>query len=138
LAERERAAGYDDGTAFRGFARRVEEAKRQILGFLIGLKAEGKAIAGYGAPAKANTLLNFCGVGTDFIEYTVDVSPHKQGHLMPGTHIPIFAPEALRETRPDVVLILPWNLQREIMDEHAYVSEWGGRFAARSPELRLL
>jgi len=138
LAERERRSGYDGVETYSAYALRVEEEKRAILSFLIDLKREGCSIAGYGAPAKGNTMLNFCGVGTDFIEYTVDLNPHKQGHLLPGSHIPIRAPEALRETRPDVVLILPWNLREEIMKQHAYVHDWGGRFAARAPEMRML
>ena len=83
-------------------------------------------------------MLNFCGVGTDFLDYTVDLNPHKQGHFLPGSHIPIYAPDHLRETTPDVVLILPWNLREEIIDQHAYIREWDGRFAARSPQMRLL
>src|SRR5215218_3454702 len=98
---------------------------------LIDLKRQGNSIVGYGAPAKGNTLLNYCGIGTDFLDYTVDLNPHKQGSLLPGTHIPIRRVEALRETRPDVVLILPWNLRDEVMDQHAYIRDWGGRFAAR-------
>ncbi len=138
LARREREAGYEGIDTYRAYAQQVEEEKREILSFLIGLKRQGLSIAGYGAPAKGNTLLNFCGVRTDFIDYTVDLNPHKQGHLLPGSHIPIRAPEALRETKPDVVLILPWNLRDEIMDQHVYVRDWGGRFAARAPEMRLL
>jgi hypothetical protein len=138
LAEREHQAGYDQVDTYRAYARRVQKEKRSILSFLIKLKQDGRSIVGYGAPAKGNTLLNFCGVGTDFIDYTVDMNPHKQGHLLPGSHIPIRAPEALRETKPDVVLILPWNLRDEIMLQHAYVRDWGGRFAARAPELQLL
>jgi SAM-dependent methyltransferase len=138
LEEREREAGLEEVDTYRAYARRVEAEKREIVSFLIDLKRRGLSIAGYGAPAKGNTLLNFCGVRTDFIDYTVDLNPHKQGHLLPGSHIPIRAPEALRETQPDVVLILPWNLREEIMAQHAYVSEWGGRFAARAPEMRLL
>jgi len=138
LLRRERAAGLDDLGVYRAFSERMQADKRAILSFLIDLKAQGKSIAGYGAPAKGNTLLNFCGIRTDFLDYTVDQNPHKQGHLLPGTHIPIRPVEALRETKPDVVLILPWNLREEIMAEHAYVREWGGRFAARAPELKLL
>jgi SAM-dependent methyltransferase len=138
LLERERAAGLDDLQTYRTFAQRMQVDKRAILAFLIDLKEQGKSIAGYGAPAKGNTLLNFCGIRTDFLDYTVDANPRKQGHLLPGTHIPIRPVEALRETRPDVVLILPWNLREEIVEQHAYVREWGGRFAARAPELRLL
>ena len=135
---RERAAGFDTVDAYLDYSGRVREDKREVLSFLIDLKRQGHAIAGYGAPAKGNTLLNYCGVGTDFIDYTVDVNPHKQGQLLPGSHIPIRAPEELRRTRPDVVLILPWNLRDEVMEQHAYVREWGGRFAARSPRIQLL
>jgi SAM-dependent methyltransferase len=138
LLQRERDRGVDDMATYEAFAAGMQADKRAILSFLIDLKAQGKSIAGYGAPAKGNTLLNFCGVRTDFLDYTVDQNPHKQGHLLPGTHIPIRPVEALRETRPDVVLILPWNLREEIVAEHAYVREWGGRFAARAPELKLL
>ncbi|HEX4008588.1 MAG TPA: class I SAM-dependent methyltransferase [Solirubrobacteraceae bacterium] len=138
LAERERTAGLQDIETYRSYAHRVQTEKRAILSFLIGLKNDSQSIAGYGAPAKGNTLLNFCGVGTDFIDYTVDMNPHKQGHLLPGSHIPIRAPETLAQTKPDVLLILPWNLRDEIMQQHAYISEWGGRFAARAPEMKVL
>jgi len=138
LEARERSAGLDALDVYANYARRVQVEKREILSFLIALKRQGLSIAGYGAPAKGNTLLNFCGIRTDFIDYTVDVNPHKQGHLLPGSHIPIRAPEALRETKPDVVLILPWNLREEIIEQHAYVKEWGGRFVARAPVMRLL
>src|SRR5919107_1603269 len=138
LIERERAAGLDTLEPYLAYDEQVRASKRDLLEFLIALKREGKTIVGYGAPAKGNTLLNYCGIGTDFLDFTVDKSPHKQGHYLPGTHIPIRPVEALRETRPDVVVILPWNLRDEIVEQHAYVREWGGRFAARSPELRLL
>ncbi len=138
LAERERAAGYERLDTYRGYGRRVEADKRQILRFLIGLKEQGLRVAAYGAPAKGNTLLNYCGVRHDMIEYTCDLNPHKQGHFLPGSHIPIRSPEALREDKPDVVLILPWNLKDEIVEQLAFIAEWGGRFAARTPELTLL
>jgi hypothetical protein len=138
LRERERAAGYERIETYTSFGARVEADKRRILRFLIGLKDEGRRLVGYGAPAKGNTLLNYCGVRRDFLDYTVDVSPHKQGRLLPGSHIPIRSPRALREDRPDVVVILPWNLRAEIAHEHSYVHEWGGRFAARAPRLELL
>jgi len=137
LLERE-ASSYGSLEAYTSFAHRVEESKRQILSFLIDLKRQGRRVAGYGAPAKGNTLLNYCGIRTDFVDFTVDVNPNKQGHYLPGSHIPVRAPEALREARPDVVLILPWNLREEIMEQHAYVREWGGQFAARAPELRFV
>jgi SAM-dependent methyltransferase len=138
LLEREREAGYGELELYRRFARELPGEKRRILTFLMGLKDQGLKVAGYGAPAKGNTLLNFCGVGTDFLDYTVDLNPHKQDHLLPGSHIPIRAPEALKQTRPDVVVILPWNLRTEITEQHAYIRGWGGRFAARSPEMRFL
>jgi SAM-dependent methyltransferase len=138
LQIRERAAGLADLETYSSYASRVAADKRQILGLLIDLKRQGKSIVGYGAPAKGNTLLNYCGVGTDFLDYTVDASPGKQGNLLPGTHIPIRPLEALRETRPDVVVILPWNLREEIVDQHGYIRDWGGRFVARAPELRVL
>jgi hypothetical protein len=138
LLDRERAAGLEDIATYRAFDARTQADKRAIVAFLIDLKEQGRSIAGYGAPAKGNTLLNYCGVRGDFLDYTVDANPHKQGHLLPGTHIPIRPVEALRETRPDIVLILPWNLRDEIMEQHGYIREWGGRFAARAPDLRLL
>ena len=138
LLARERSAGYEDPALYEAHARSVPAEKRDILSFLIKLKRDGVSIAGYGAPAKGNTMLNFCGIGTDFLDYTVDLNPRKQGHFLPGSHIPIRAPESLKETRPDVVLILPWNLRDEIVEQHGYIRDWGGRFAARVPELRLL
>ena len=122
---------------YLGYGKRVEADKRQILGFLIALKEQGLRVVGYGAPAKGNTLLNYCGVGRDFIDYTCDLNPHKQGHFLPGSHIPIRSPEVLREDRPDVVLILPWNLKDEIIEQLSFIREWGGRFAVRTPELEL-
>jgi len=138
LLERERAAGLEDVQTYRDYGARVIEDKREILTFLIDLKRAGNSIAGYGAAAKGNTLLNYCGAGRDFLDFTCDANPHKQHHVLPGTHIPILGPEAIRERRPDVVLILPWNIKDEIMQQLSYIREWGGRFAARSPELRLL
>jgi hypothetical protein len=138
LLERERAAGLDDLATYAHYDARLRADKRDVLSFLIELKRQGKRIAGYGAPAKGNTLLNFCGIGTDFLDYTCDLNPHKQDHLLPGSHIPIRAPDALREDRPDVVLILPWNLKDEITEQLAFVREWGGQFAVRAPELALL
>lgn len=138
LGRRESAAGFENLDIYLAFAQRVRKEKWDILSFLIALKRDGASIAGYGAPAKGNTMLNFCGIGTDFIDYTVDLNPSKQRHLLPGSHIPIRSPDALRETQPDVVLILPWNIREEIMEQHAYVRDWGGRFAARAPEMKLL
>jgi SAM-dependent methyltransferase len=138
LLERERAAGFDELETYTRYGERVQADKRDILAFLIEQKGEGRRMAGYGAPAKGNTLLNYCGIGTDFLAYTCDLNPHKQDHLLPGSHIPIRAPDALREDKPDVVLILPWNLKDEIVEQLSFIREWGGRFAARAPELALL
>ena len=138
MLERERAAGLEDVRTYLDYGERVVADKRQILSFLIALKEAGNSIAGYGAAAKGNTLLNYCGAGRDFLDFTCDANPHKQGHVLPGTHIPILSPDAIAERRPDVVLILPWNIKDEVMQQLSYVREWGGRFAARSPELRLL
>jgi SAM-dependent methyltransferase len=132
LLARERAAGFDDLQMYLDYGRRAELDKQAIVSFLIALKRQGKTIVGYGAPAKGNTLLNYCGVRGDLIDYTVDLSPHKQGHFLPGTHIPIHAPEQIRETKPDVVFILPWNLREEIMEQMDYIREWGGTFASRA------
>jgi SAM-dependent methyltransferase len=137
LLEREAREGYTSLDLYTGYGPRVAEEKRQILERLIALKQDGNRIVGYGAPAKGNTLLNYCGVGTDFLDYTCDLNPHKQDHLLPGTHIPIRSPDVLREDKPDVVLILPWNLKDEIMEQLSFIREWGGRFAARAPDLRL-
>jgi SAM-dependent methyltransferase len=138
LRERERAAGYERLETYLSYGARVEADKRQILSFLIDLKRQGLRVVGYGAPAKGNTLLNYCGVRQDFIDYTCDMNPHKQGCLLPGSHIPIRSPEAIGEDRPDVVLILPWNLKQEIVEQLGFIRDWGGRFAARTPELALL
>jgi SAM-dependent methyltransferase len=138
LLQRETDAGFDRLETYTSFGERVQADKRDILDFLIGLKREGTRIVGYGAPAKGNTLLNYCGIRGDFLEYTVDLNPHKQNHLLPGTHVPIRSPDVLAQDRPDVILILPWNLREEIVGQLAYAREWGVRFAARAPELRLL
>jgi SAM-dependent methyltransferase len=138
LIDRERALGFGKLETYRHFAPRVMETKRTLLEFLIGAKRRGKRIAGYGAPGKGNTLLNYCGIRQDFLDFTVDRSPHKQGRYTPGTHIPILDPSAIREAKPDYILILPWNLREEIVAEHAYVSEWGGQFVVPIPTVRIL
>lgn len=138
LHQREEAVGILTLDYYRSFAERVQETKRQILTFLIEAKRAGKTIAGYGAPGKGNTLLNYCGIRTDFLDYTVDRSPHKQGMYLPGTHIPIFHPDRLAETRPDIILILPWNLQEEIASQLQYVREWGGQLVVPIPTPRVL
>jgi SAM-dependent methyltransferase len=137
LIAREDAAGYSELETYLDFGVKVAEDKRRILAALIELKEDDQSIVGYGAPAKGNTMLNYCGVGLDFLDYTVDRNPHKQGHFLPGTHIPIRSPDALRMTRPDLVLILPWNLNDEIMSQLSFVRDWGGRFLVRTPELHV-
>jgi SAM-dependent methyltransferase len=138
LKTREAEAGLTTSAAYSSFAEQVRETKRALLEFLITARRQGKHIAGYGAPAKGNTLLNYCGIRQDFLDYTVDVSPHKQGRLLPGTHIPIHAPDRIRETKPDYVLILPWNLRSEIMGQMAHIRDWGGRFVIPVPRVEIL
>jgi SAM-dependent methyltransferase len=138
LLQRERDGGYDSLSGYGDFAARVAEAKWALLEFLIAERRAGKRIAGYGAPGKANTLLNYCGIRGDLIEYTVDRNPHKHGKFLPGTHIPIHPPLRLEETRPDVVVILPWNLEREIAAQLEYVGEWGARLLVPIPHPRLV
>jgi nucleoside-diphosphate-sugar epimerase/SAM-dependent methyltransferase len=132
----------DDGVNrldyYRSFGQQVISTKHRLLEFLIAAKAEGRSIVGYGAPGKGNTLLNYCGIRTDFLDYTVDRNPYKQGRYLPGTHIPILHPDRLRETRPDYVLILPWNLADEIMRQLAFVREWGGRFVVPIPKVQVV
>ena len=137
-----RRAEVDDGfltlARYGGFAEQVKATKRRLLAFLVDAKARGAKVVGYGAPGKGNTLLNYCGIRTDFIDFTVDANPYKQGKFTPGTRIPILAPERIREARPDYVLILPWNLKDEISTAAAYIREWGGRFVVPIPEVRVL
>ena len=137
LLAREAAAGVLSLEYYATFAEQVKETKRALLDLLIRLRRDGKTVVGYGAPGKGNTLLNYCGIRTDLLDYTVDRNPYKHGRFTPGTHIPIYPPERLRETRPDYVLILPWNLQDEIMTQHGYVRDWGGQFIVPIPEARL-
>jgi 2-polyprenyl-3-methyl-5-hydroxy-6-metoxy-1,4-benzoquinol methylase len=138
LREREKQLGYDGLDLYNSFADKVMATKRDILEFLIGAKRAGKTIVGYGAPAKGNTLLNYCGIRNDMITYTVDRSPHKQGHYLPGTRIPIHGPEKIRETKPDYVVILPWNLKEEIIKQMSHIREWGGKFVVFIPEVKII
>ena len=138
LAERERALRFDRLEGYAGFASRVIETKWRLLEFLIECRRDGKRIAGYGAPGKGNTLLNYCGIRTDLLEFTVDRNPYKQGQFLPGTHIPIRHPEALERARPDFILILPWNLKEEIVTQLAYMRECGARFVVPIPEVEVL
>jgi len=135
LRTAEEAQGFRSTERYASFAPRVEETKRALLDFLIETRRAGKSVAAYGAPGKGNTLLNYCGIRTDFVDYAVDRNPYKHGRYTPGTHIPIFPPERIRETRPDYVLILPWNLKDEITEQLAYVREWGGRFVVPIPSV---
>ncbi|GAB3237732.1 class I SAM-dependent methyltransferase [Hymenobacter seoulensis] len=137
LRERELAIGVTELSYYSGFEEKVKETKRKLLEFLIEAKREGKSIVGYGAPGKGNTLLNYCGIRTDFLEYTVDISPHKQGNFLPGTRIPICHPDRIRQTQPDYLLILPWNLREEIMEQMQDIREWGGRFVVPIPEVKV-
>jgi SAM-dependent methyltransferase len=138
LAESERALGFDTLEGHKAFAPRVMETKWQLLEFLVARRREGKRIAGYGAPGKGNTLLNYCGIRTDLIEFTVDRNPYKQGQYLPGTRIPILHPDALNEARPDFILILPWNLRDEIVAQLAHARDWGARFVVPIPEVETL
>ena len=137
LRAREVDAGLLSLNYYSSFARQVESTKRELLQFLVDSKREGKTIVGYGAPGKGNTLLNYCGIRADFLDFTVDRSPHKQGKYLPGTHIPIRHPDAIREERPDYVLILPWNLRSEIAEQLAYVREWGGKLVVPIPRVEV-
>jgi SAM-dependent methyltransferase len=134
----EAAAGFDRVATYEAFQSRVAPIKDGLLAFLKQAKREGKTVAAYGAAAKGNTLLNFCGVGTDLIAYVVDRNPHKQGHFLPGSKLPIHAPEKLDETKPDYVLILPWNIKNEVVAANGRVGAWGGRFAVAVPELTVI
>jgi hypothetical protein len=138
LLETEARAGMADLDFYRSFGERVHATKRKLLSFLIEARAQGKRVVGYGAPGKGNTLLNYCGIRTDLLDYTVDRSPHKQGRFLPGTRIPIHAPEKIFETRPDYVLILPWNLKDEIAAQMSGIRAWGGQFVTPIPEVRVL
>jgi hypothetical protein len=135
LIAKEKAAGFDKLEHYMAFGKQVERSKLNILGFLVEAKREGKSIAGYGAPAKGNTLLNYCGIRTDFIDYTVDRSPHKQGCFLPGTHIPIYHPDKIMETKPDYLIILPWNLKEEIMEQMAHIRNWSAQFVTLIPDV---
>jgi C-methyltransferase C-terminal domain len=138
LLDREAEAGLDRVEGYAGFDGRCRLVKRRLLDFLIRAADEGRSVVGYGAPGKGNTLLNYCGIRSDLLAYTVDRSPHKQGLHLPGTHIPIHHPDRIAETRPDHVLILPWNLRDEIVGQLSYVRDWGGSFVVPIPEVELI
>jgi hypothetical protein len=138
VLDEEERAGLHTLAGHAGFSRAVMKIKRDLVGFLLDAATQGRTVAGYGAPGKGNTLLNHCGIRSDLVSYTVDRSPHKQGMFLPGTHIPIHAPEMLAETKPDFVLVLPWNLRDEISEQLAYVHTWGGRLVFPIPELDIV
>jgi SAM-dependent methyltransferase len=137
LRTREIDAGFTKLDHYLSFGEQVRQTKWKLLDFLIRVKRDGKSVAGYGAPGKGNTLLNYCGIRTDFLDYTVDRNPYKQGKYTPGTHIPIYSPDKIRETKPDYLLILPWNLKDEVMQQMAYIREWGGQFIVPIPEVQV-
>jgi len=138
LLDKEIEAGLNDIQTYLTFSENVKTTKRALLAFLIKIKSEGKQVVGYGAPAKGNTLLNYCGIRNDFLDYTVDRNPFKQGKFLPGTRIPVFNPEKLKETKPDYILLLPWNLKDEIIDQVSFVKEWGCKFIVPIPTLKVI
>ncbi len=138
MRDRELAAGFDRMETYSTFGEKVKESKRRLLEFFIQAKRSGKRVAGYGAPGKGNTLLNYCGIRTDFLDFTVDRNPYKQGKFLPGTHIPILTPDKLLEARPDYVLILPWNFKDEIIKQMAEIREWGGKFVVPIPTVEII
>jgi SAM-dependent methyltransferase len=138
LRAHELSLGFNRLQTYEKFAEQVKATKRKVLSLLFDLKSQGKTVVGYGAPGKGNTLLNYCGIRTDLLDYTVDRNPYKQGTFTPGTHIPILSPDRIRETRPDYVFLLPWNLKDEICSQMSFIREWGGRFIAPIPEPRIL
>ena len=133
----ENNAGLTTLAGYQGFAQQVKRTKQELVEFLLAAVRQGKSVAGYGAPGKSATLLHYCGIGKDLIEYTVDRSPYKQGRFLPGNHIPIFHPDRIRETKPDYVVVLPWNLKDEIMGQLQFIREWGGRFVVPIPKVTL-
>jgi SAM-dependent methyltransferase len=138
LLARERALGFEDVATYASFGEQVRRTKRRLLAFLIQAKDQGKVICGYGAPGKGNTLLNYCGIGTDFLEFTVDRNPYKHGRFTPGMHIPIHGVEAIDARKPDYLLVLPWNLKDEIIQQMRHIADWGGKFIIPIPELAVL
>jgi hypothetical protein len=138
LVEKELEYGLDKLATYESFSEQVRETKRKLLSFLIEAKRNGKRVAGYGAPGKGNTLLNYCGIRTDFIDFVVDRNPYKHGKYLPGSRIPIYAPDKLVQEKPDFVIILPWNLQHEIISQMGVVRDWGGQFVVPIPEVTII
>jgi hypothetical protein len=138
LIELERTTGILDIATYQAFGEQVKKTKRELLSFLIEARNSGKKICGYGAPGKGNTLLNYCGIGPDFLDFTVDRNPYKHGRFTPGMHIPIYPLEALAAAKPDYILILPWNLKSEIVEQMQFVKEWGAKFVVPIPEVSVI
>lgn len=138
LLEKETLFGMSNIEMYKGFHNDAVQLKRQIMSFLIDMKEKGHTIAGYGAPAKGNTLINYCGIDRDYLDYTVDRSPYKQGTFLPGSRIPVYSPEQLKETKPDYIFILPWNLKEEIMEQTSFIREWGGKWIVPVPEVTVI
>jgi hypothetical protein len=138
LRAREETAGFLDVATYTRFEDQVRATKRELLALLSGIKSDGKTIVGYGAPGKGNTLLNYCGIRTDFLDFTVDRNPYKQGRFLPGTHIPIYPPEHIDEVKPDYIFILPWNFKDEILAQMAHARGWGARFIVPIPKPAVL
>ena len=138
LLEQERKAGLDSIETYTAFAEATRQTKRRLLSFLIELKKEHRSICAYGAPGKGNTLLNYCGIGPDFIDFAVDRNPYKHGRFTPGMHIPIKPVDALVQARPDYVLILPWNLKSEIVEQMSVIGDWGGKFVVPIPDVSVI
>ena len=134
LVSKERQAGLHELSAYAHFSEKVRQTKRLLLELLTKVKGEGGSVVGYGAPAKGNTLLNYCGIRTDLVDYTVDRNPHKQGRFLPGTHIPVFHPDKISQTKPDYIFVLPWNIKEEIMEQISFIRDWGGKFIIPIPE----
>ena len=134
----EESAGLTRAEAYKKFSQQVRDIKLNILEFFVDARRSGKSVVGYGAPARGNTLLNYCGIDRDFIDYTVDLSPIKQSKFLPGTHVPVYAPEKINETRPDVVVILPWHLKEEIAQQLSHVREWGGQLVVLMPRVEVV
>jgi hypothetical protein len=137
LKHKERGNGLGELNIYKQFPKKVSETKHRLVKLLTEIKDSKKSVAAYGAPAKGNTLLNYCGIGSNFIDYTVDRSPHKQGRFLPGTHIPIYHPDKIKETQPNYLLILPWNIKNEVMQQMRFIREWGGKFIIPIPNIEV-
>jgi SAM-dependent methyltransferase len=137
LKARERQLNLESLEGYKQFSVRVQQLRADLLNFFLKCKHQGKKVVGYGAPAKGNTLLNFCGIRSEFLDFTVDRSPHKQGRFLPGTHIPIYSVDKIAQEKPDYLFVLPWNLKEEIVKQMAFIKEWGGKFVVPIPQLEI-